>query len=450
MRTGILQSVSLFLIALAGGTTAAWANSAGPPVLRTGANVDGGLACNVCHRGDAPNADQRGRVAIEAASYRPGVRQTIRVTVEHPDAARWGFQLTARAATNELLPAGTFTVSEQIRVRCAPAGANAPCNGEREFASHTAASTILGRNGRMTWDVEWTPPAQDVGEIVFYAAGNAANQSANNAGDLIYTSSAVVRNSDGCALAGTPEVRAVTNAASGQNSLALNGLASIYGANFTAADRSRTVTQAEIRANRFPRSLNCVTVLVNNEPVPVTFAASGQINIQAPSIGLQNTTVQVVVNAGLASERRSNALATFIDLIQPAFFRFGASNSVAARLPDGTAVALPAVAPGGRPARPGEVISLFATGLGITQPFWASGDIPTGISALGVTPVITVGGITVPAADLLYAGVSPGSISGLYQINLRVPMNLGAGDQPIRIRLGSLESTGGTTLPIGQ
>jgi uncharacterized protein (TIGR03437 family) len=445
MRSGI---TTLFLFALVASRAAA--NSGGAPALRTGAAVDGGITCNACHRGDPPNSDQRGRIAIDAASYRPGVRQTIRVTVEHPDAARWGFQLTARTAANELLPAGTFTADDRIRVRCAPAGANAPCNGEREFASHTAATTTLGTNGRMTWDVEWTPPAQDAGDIVLYAAGNAADRSLNSAGDLIYMTAAVLRNADGCALPGAPELRAITNAASGQPNLALNGLATIYGVNFAPAGRSRSTTQAERNPGRFPQSLNCVTVLVNNNRVPVTFAGPDQINIQAPSIGLQNVNVQVVANAGLASERRGNTVSTLIQLVQPAFFKFGTTNSIAARFADGVPVAMPAVVPGGRPARAGDVISLFATGLGVTQPFWAPGDLPAAVAPIESAVTVTVGGITLGASDVIYAGLAPGSISGLYQINVRVPMNLGAGDQPVRMRLAGVESAAGTTIPIGQ
>jgi uncharacterized protein (TIGR03437 family) len=34
---------------------------------------------------------------------------------------------------------------------------------------------------------------------------------------------------------------------------------------------------------------------------------------------------------------------------------------------------------------------------------------------------VTIGGLLVPAADILYAGFAPGSVAGLYQINVTLP-----------------------------
>ena len=83
--------------------------STGPPIKRTGAVVDGGLTCTACHRTFAPaNSDPRGSVRIDAGNYAPGVKQTIRVTVFHPEAQRWGFELTARMVNDETKAAGEF------------------------------------------------------------------------------------------------------------------------------------------------------------------------------------------------------------------------------------------------------------------------------------------------------------------------------------------------------
>src|SRR4051794_9374559 len=97
--------ISVFIVS----PIALMAFSTGPPVKRTGAGVDGGLNCTACHRTFAPaNSDARGGVTILAGSYSPGVKQVINVIVNHPDAARWGFQLTARLASDETKPAGAF------------------------------------------------------------------------------------------------------------------------------------------------------------------------------------------------------------------------------------------------------------------------------------------------------------------------------------------------------
>lgn len=426
-----------------------FATSTGPPVLRTGAAVDGGINCTACHRGDPPNSDQTGRIAIDTTAYVPGVTQTVRVTVEHPDARRWGFQLTARPANDERRMAGTFAVTELIRVRCAPAGADAPCNGQLEFASHNANSTRLGSNGRYTFEVRWTPPAEDAGDIVFYAAGNAANDSANNQGDLIYRTAAVVRNANGCNIAGAPSIAGVASAASGAANMALNALVSVYGANFSPPGRGRNATEADVFARKFPTRMDCVEVLVRGERVPVTYAGPGQINIQGPLRGLGGAAVQVVVNPGTPREARSAVFNSVVDAFQPAFFTFN-GTSVAATSADGSVrIADPSVVPGGRPARPGEVITLYATGLGFSQPVWSPGDIVRGLAPLENQLTIRVGGILIPAADILYAGLAPESISGLYQINLRLPGNLSPGNQPITVSVGGASSPATATIPVG-
>jgi uncharacterized protein (TIGR03437 family) len=48
----------------------------------------------------------------------------------------------------------------------------------------------------------------------------------------------------------------------------------------------------------------------------------------------------------------------------------------------------------------------------------------------------------VDAANVLYAGVSPGT-AGLYQLNMRVPAGLADGDYPISLRLGGFVTPSG-------
>ena len=57
---------------------------------------------------------------------------------------------------------------------------------------------------------------------------------------------------------------------------------------------------------------------------------------------------------------------------------------------------------------------------------------------------VTVGGT---AVEPLYAGVAPGAISGLYQINIRLPQSVASGDVPITIAIGGLTSPQ-TSIPI--
>lgn len=126
-------------------------------------------------------------------------------------------------------------------------------------------------------------------------------------------------------------------------------------------------------------------------------------------------------------------------------------TSVAARHPDFSIVADPAVVPGARPVAPGGTILLFATGLGFTDPIFQAGEIipaerlvrfPAGAVS------VNIGGTTIPAADITYAGLAPGAISGLYQLNVRVPATLANGDVPITMTVNGVASGTGTTIPV--
>src|SRR5215471_20088731 len=185
--------------------------STGPPVKRTGAAVDGGLNCTACHRTFAPaNSDARGSVAITSASYTLSVKQIIKVTVTHPEAARWGFQLTARLVSDETKPAGTFTGDDIVKVLCDD-GTAAPCASasQTQFAEHSNAPRTATGAG-FTFNVTWTPPATDVGDVIFYAAGNAADGNGAPTNDRIYTTA--LRISGPCSLMQKPSIAAALNA----------------------------------------------------------------------------------------------------------------------------------------------------------------------------------------------------------------------------------------------
>ena len=425
------------------------ARSTGPPVQRTGATIDGGLNCTGCHRTFAPaNQDPRGSVALEAVSYTPGSKQILKITVAHPDAKKWGFELTARLASDPGKQAGTFTVTDLIRVQCEGA-TDAPCNGKQEFASHNRNSYGLGSNGRETFQVEWTPPAQDVGDIVFFFAGNAANGDGTNQGDVIYTSKMVVRSAAGCDLP-RPIISGVGNAASGSAGTAYNGLFTVYGSNFLPAGRSRVAQDFDIANNRFPTQLECLAVEVAGQRVPLTFANATQVNAAAPTVNDDLTVeVRVIANPGSANERRSEDVRVTHARQHPGFFTFNGKSIAALSADLKSIIADPAVVAGARAAKAGEVISLFLTGCGLTDPVYQAGEVVAGQArVVGSGPTVQIGGTTLAAADILYAGLTPGSISGLYQLNVTIPADAPAGDIPVTVKIGSATTQAGTTIPV--
>ena len=428
------------------------AGTALTPLKRTGAAVDGGLNCTACHAGAAANSDPRGRLTITAAGYKPGVQQTIRVKLEHPEAQHWGFELTARALNDETRSAGVLTPDDNITVRCDDGvpntrGVPGPCDGRLEFASHTALSTRSGTRNGVEWEIQWMPPSSDVGDIVFYAAGNAANGNGASSGDLTYTTSLRIQNDGGCPLSQRPMLRNVVNGASFQPGAALNSFITIYGSGYASSGK-RQAGAGDIRDNKFPTELACVAVEIGGRRIPMVYVQSDQINAQAPTITDQGPVeVRVIANPGRPNELRSDVGAVQMSEIQPALFTFDGA-SAAARHADGAIVGDPARNPGSTPARPGETITLFGTGFGVTEPAYQAGEIPAAAARLRDPVSVTIGGVTLAAGDVTYAGLSPQSVSALYQFNVRVPDSASDGDAPASITTGGMRTQTGVVIPV--
>jgi uncharacterized protein (TIGR03437 family) len=98
------------------------------------------------------------------------------------------------------------------------------------------------------------------------------------------------------------------------------------------------------------------------------------------------------------------------------------------------------------PARPGELVILYASGLGATSP-----DLPvSGAPAMAqlikrfADIRVLVNGAAVDQERIAYAGVSPGT-AGLYQVNVRLP-DTSDPDPEIRLAIGDQSSAGGLKL----
>ena len=98
------------------------------------------------------------------------------------------------------------------------------------------------------------------------------------------------------------------------------------------------------------------------------------------------------------------------------------------------------------PARPGEIVILWATGLGPTLPAVGPGELPRGAALLQSFSQfqVSLGGKAVPSGNILYAGAAPG-FAGLYQINLLLPEDTGPNPE-IRVGLPGAMSVANQTI----
>lgn len=179
--------------ALLTGASLALAFSSGPPASRTGAPAIGGVVaegvCTACHTTFPLNTPGATVEILDVPQfYVPNTVYALRVRMTSTFASprRWGFQITAvRSADGQGV--GTFDIAGSTLMQILN---GASPYATRRYVEHTSAGTFANNNGPVEWSFNWQAPASDLGRIMFFAAGNAANNSGTNSGDHIYTTSA--------------------------------------------------------------------------------------------------------------------------------------------------------------------------------------------------------------------------------------------------------------------
>lgn len=184
-----------------------------------------------------------------------------------------------------------------------------------------------------------------------------------------------------------------------------------------------------------PTDLNGVEVWVNGAPVPVYFISPTQVNAQAPSNISGSITVQVF-RLGVGS----NILTAPVAQVQPSIYFYEANSKkyAAALFADYSIVGDPAVVPGTHKAKPGDIIQLYAAGLGPSS---------SGTALTSPVPITGVS-VTVGSASAQILGaylVAPGQ----YQINFVVPQ-IADGEYTITVSSSGQTSPADVFFDIGQ
>ena len=276
-------------------------------------------------------------------------------------------------------------------------------------------------------------------------AANAANGNGTTSGDNIFTRFAVSHAPPPPPPGPAPSigVGGIVNAASfvaePNNTAAPGALISIFGVDL--ATELGSASQLPL-----PTDINGTRVLVNNIPAPLIFVSPGQINAQmpiAPEIPVGSHANVVVQVAGRPDSTPEPIL---VELVSPGIFPVVGGQRQGAVLIANTGIF---VAPVGsilgresRPANPGEFISIFATGLGQTDPPQVSGQAAAGERTVEM-PTVTIGGENAPVD---FSGGAPG-FAGLNQINVIVP-SLPAGDHEVIIIIAGRQSPTGVTVSV--
>ena len=221
-------------------------------------------------------------------------------------------------------------------------------------------------------------------------------------------------------------VNAMLNAASlaASETLSAGAAVSLFGTSFAPGLK---VAEGPI----LPKEIDGVSVTFNGVAAPLYFVAQGQINLQIPYEVAGTNAAVVVRNAAGVSETRTLALG----FVSPAIYtvtQSGGGQGAVVFANTGT------LADAARPARAGDTLTIYASGMGAVAPGIASGVNSCGgecaadgsnltLRRVATTPSVLIGGTRIPAANVLFAGLAPQFV-GLYQVNFTLPAGTAKGN----------------------
>jgi uncharacterized protein (TIGR03437 family) len=200
----------------------------------------------------------------------------------------------------------------------------------------------------------------------------------------------------------------------GGEELPQGGIVSLFG--------QQLVYQPQTKAENvpLPTDLAGTSVFLNGVQTPLYFVQYDQIAFQIPYDAAPGTAFVQVVRDGQAG----NAVSVEISGRAPRILTFLGNFAIAVK-PDGN-FAIP-----GSPARPGDVLVIYAIGFGQTSPTAQTGAGATAdpLQWIDPRPVVYFGGNILPVTVTpAFVGLTPGFV-GLYQINVAVPGNAPRGDR---------------------
>lgn len=188
--------------------------------------------------------------------------------------------------------------------------------------------------------------------------------------------------------------------------LSPGGFLTLFGAGLAA---STTVASSL----PFPTTLGNVQVLVNNTPAPLYLTSASQISALVPLAASGAIASIVVVNNG----QRSNTVELPLARTAPGIFTIPPAGTGPGALLHANFTLVDAASP----AKRGETLLLFLTGLGPVTPSIQDGAAAPSnpLSLVNADIKLYIGG---RQATVLFKGLAPG-LAGLYQINFTVPAN---------------------------
>jgi uncharacterized protein (TIGR03437 family) len=229
----------------------------------------------------------------------------------------------------------------------------------------------------------------------------------------------------------------VVNAASVRNGpIAPGEIISVFGRDLSPADGGSLTVGAD---GRVTASLAGVRLLVGGVAAPLTFVSPAQVNAVVPyAVALLPVAEIRLENGGAVSA----PVTLPTSATAPALFTLSGQGGPAAAF--NADLSLNSAA---NPVKRGGVIILYGTGEGALEPAAADGAVSAAPLPRPLADItVRIGNVN---ATVEYAGPAPGFVSGVIQINARVPATvLGGPETAVSFTAGQTRSPAGVTIAV--
>jgi uncharacterized protein (TIGR03437 family) len=224
-----------------------------------------------------------------------------------------------------------------------------------------------------------------------------------------------------------PAITTVIGAATYLPKAAPAAYCSITGAGFT--DRTATDWGNSITGSALPTSVGGISVNVNGTPAYVEYISATQVNFLLPA-----SAAVAIANLDLITPTGVMSTTLEIDAVAPGLFCYALRGVLYPSSVFATSGSVVYVASTGalqgynsRPAVGGDIIELYATGCGLTNPI-----APDGVVLTHTYPAVDLAAFRVTIAGTIASVLFAGLVGpGLWQINVQIPAGLIGGDQPL-------------------
>jgi uncharacterized protein (TIGR03437 family) len=253
-------------------------------------------------------------------------------------------------------------------------------------------------------------------------------------------------------VANVPTIYGVFNAASYASATVSPGeLVTMFGANIGPA----IPATISIVGGYVSTTLSNETVTIGGWSAPILYVSSNQVTVQVPYEVATGAGQPVVVTNG--ANTPANATVTIAGAAPGIFTANGSGEGEAAALNTGATSGLVTLNSNTNPANIGDTISLYLTGEGNYNLVPLSGSTNTGyiipasltpLPQMSPLPTVSIGGVNA-SAGVSYAGPVPGSIIGVLQINVVVPLGSATGQSvPVTVTMGGVTAQANVTINV--